>query len=171
MSPHIATIVFALGILGLFVLDRDRQAQTSKALWIPVVWLLINGSRPVSHWLAIAGYGTAVSFDTPDQYLDGSPSDRLVYTILIVAALMILISRRGQVGALLRRNGPVLLFFVYCGLSVLWSDYTFVAFRRWTKAVGDIVMVLVVLTDPDRPSAVKRLLARVGFVLVPLSIL
>ena len=48
MSPTIATIVFAMGIVGLFALDRERKAQTSKALWIPVVWLLINGSRPVS---------------------------------------------------------------------------------------------------------------------------
>ncbi len=166
MSPIIATVVFALGILGLFVLDRDRKASTSKALWIPVLWLWIAGSRPVSVWLQMAP-----PLDSPDQYLDGSPLDRLVFTALLAAGLMVLISRRRQVGTLLRRNGPILLFFFYCALSILWSDYPFVAFKRWTKAVGDVVMVLIVLTDPDRSSAVKRLLARAGFLLVPLSIL
>ncbi len=166
MPPIIATVVFALGILGLFVLDRDRKAWTSKALWIPVMWLWIAGSRPVSVWLQMAP-----PLDSPDQYLDGSPLDRLVFTALLAAGLMVLISRRRHVGRLLRRNGPILLFFFYCALSILWSDYAFVSFKRWTKAVGDVVMVLIVLTDPDRSSAVKRLLARAGFLLVPLSIL
>jgi exopolysaccharide production protein ExoQ len=171
MPPLIATLVYAFGIWGLFRLDRDPKARTSKALWIPVLWLLINGSRPVSSWLAIAGLGEARRADLADQLLDGSPVDRFVFTILLAVGLMVLISRKRQVGALLRRNGPILLFFAYCGVSVLWSDYTFVAFKRWTRAVGDVVMVLVVLSDPDRSSAVKRLLTRVGFVLVPLSVL
>jgi len=46
-----------------------------------------------------------------------------------------------------------------------------VALKRWTKAVGDLVMVLIVLTDSDRPAAIKRFLARIGFLLVPTSIL
>src|SRR5438128_2605355 len=47
----------------------------------------------------------------------------------------------------LRANGPILLFFLYCSVSVLWSDYPEVAFKRWIRALGDIVMVLVILTD------------------------
>ncbi|MBZ5670786.1 MAG: O-antigen ligase family protein [Acidobacteriia bacterium] len=171
MSPTIATIVFAMGIVGLFALDRERKAQTSKALWIPVVWLLINGSRPVSAWLAAGGFVDAPSIDSPDQYLDGSPIDRAVFACLLVAGLMVLFSRRRQVGALLRRNAPILLFFSYCALSILWSAYSFVAFKRWTKAVGDLVMVVIVLTDSEPEAALKRLIARAGFLLVPLSVL
>ena len=48
MFVQIATLAFFAGILGLFVLNRDRTVTTSKALWIPVVWLWIAGSRPVS---------------------------------------------------------------------------------------------------------------------------
>jgi exopolysaccharide production protein ExoQ len=171
MPPQIATVVCLLGILTLFMFGRDPEARTSKALWIPVLWLLISGSRPVSLWLAIAGFGNAVSLASPEQYLDGSPVDRLVFAILLAAGLIVLIGRRRQVGAFLRANGPILLFFSYCALSTFWSDYTFVAFKRWTKAVGDLVMVWVVLTDPDRASAVKRLLAWPAFLLLPLSIL
>jgi len=71
----------------------------------------------------------------------------------------------------LRANGPILLFFFYTALSIVWSDYPDVAFKRWIKGVGDIVMVLIVLTDPNRLTAFKRLLARVGFLLLPFSIL
>lgn len=170
MAPRIATIVFALGILGLFALNRDRNSRTSPALWIPVVWLLIAGSRAVSQWLGDFGLGPSVSL-TPEQYLDGSPLDRNVFVGLLIAGLIVLVSRRRQVGMLLRANAPILLFFLYCALSSLWSDFPDVAIKRWFKAVGDLVMVLVVLTDPDQLAALKRLLSRVGFVLLPLSIL
>jgi len=59
----------------------------------------------------------------------------------------------------------------YCAISVTWSDYPDVALRRWIKSVGDLMMVLVVLTDLDPVAAVKRVLTRTGFVLVPVSVL
>jgi O-antigen ligase len=120
----------------------------------------------VSLWLQIGP-----TFDTPDKYLEGSPLDAFVFGTLLAAGLIVLVGRRRQVGLLLRANWPILLFFSYCALSTLWSDYPFVAFKRWTKAVGDVVMVLVVLTDPDPSSALKRLLARAAFLLVPVSVL
>jgi exopolysaccharide production protein ExoQ len=166
MSPHIAAIVFIVGILGLFVLDRDRMCRTSTALWIPVVWLLITGSRPLSQWLQIGP-----TIDSPDKYLDGSPIDRNVLSILLFMGLVVLISRWQLVIPLLRSNWPILLFFFYCAMSVFWSDYSFVAFKRWTRSVGALVMVLVVLTDSEPEAALKQLLARVGFLLVPLSVL
>lgn len=166
MPPAIASAIFAIGILGLFMLDRDREAKTSKGLWLPVLWLLINGSRPVSTWLQMSP-----TIDTPDQYLDGSPFDRVVWLILLIAGLIVLIRRGRRVGPLLRANAPIIIFFLFCFASIFWSDYTFVAFKRWSKAVGDFVMVLIVFTDLDPEAALKRLLSRVGFILVPLSVL
>src|SRR5580698_57008 len=166
MTQAVATFVYVLVICGLFALDRDPKARTSGALWIPALWLLINGSRPVSSW-----FETGPVIDSPEKYLDGSPLDAAVFGVLLAAGLVVLFSRRRLVAIFLRANAPVLIFFGYCAISILWSDYPFVAFKRWTKAVGDVVMVMVVLTDPDRLSAIKKWLARLGFVLVPLSIL
>src|SRR5213079_649379 len=99
MSPNIATTLFTLGVLGLFVLDRDRQARTSKGLWVPVIWLLINGSRPVSLWL---DSHATVKLQNASQYLDGNPVERFVYASLVLAGLLILMARRPQVGRLLQ---------------------------------------------------------------------
>jgi exopolysaccharide production protein ExoQ len=63
------------------------------------------------------------------------------------------------------------LFFGYCALSIAWSEYPFIALKRWSKSVGDVVMILLVLTDPYSPLAVKRVFARVAFILLPLSVL
>jgi len=166
MPPTVASVLFAIGILGLFYLDRDENARLSKALWIPAVWLFMISSRGVSLWL-----GMAPSLDSPEAYLEGSPIDRAVFTSLLIAGLAVVISRMERVGPLLRKNGPILLFFAFCAVSTLWSDFPFVAFRRWTKSVGDLVMVLIILTEPDPMGVLKRLITRLGFILFPLSVL
>jgi O-antigen ligase len=166
MSPPIATLIFTVGILGLFALNRDRKARTSMALWIPVLWFLLAGSRPLSQWLQ-----AQASVDSAEQYLEGSPLDRNVYTALIAAGLMALVPRRRQVAKLLVANTPIVLFLSYCAVSVIWSDYPGVAFKRWTKAVGDLIMVLIILTEFKPTVALRRILARMAFLLIPLSIL
>jgi exopolysaccharide production protein ExoQ len=166
MPPKIATFVFAAGIVGLFALDRDRTVRTSKALWLPVIWIWIVGSRPVSVWL-----GMSPSTVTASQLLEGSPFDRVVFQVLLAAGIVVLIRRSSRTSALLRANWPILLYFCYCLLSVLWSDFPGVALKRWTKAIGDLVMVLVVMTDPKPAAALRRLLSRTGFILLPASVL
>src|SRR5271157_1792153 len=108
MPSSIATLVFALGILGLFVLDREREAQTSEALWLPVVWLLISGSRNVSQWL-FQSVQVGEPMAQSERYLEGSPVDRGVLTILLALGLIVLVSRRLRFGALLRANAPIFL--------------------------------------------------------------
>ena len=165
MDPRIATVVVAIGIVGLFVLDRDQNTRTSGALWIPVAWLSISASRMVSQWLG------APLFESSDQLLEGNTLDALFFAGLLACGLIVLLSRSQLAVRSLRENIPLILFLLYCLVSVLWSDYPLVAFKRWTKAVGDLTMVLVVLTDPNPSAALKRLLSRVGFVMIPLSIL
>jgi exopolysaccharide production protein ExoQ len=170
MPPQIAALLCILGIAGLFALDRDRNVRTSKGLWIPVVWVWILGSREVSKWLAAFGMGQAGTLSASSE-LTGNPIDRNLYTVLLMLGAIVLFKRRRHVGSLLRANGPILLFFLYCAVSVLWSDYPEVSLKRWIKAVNDLVMVMIVLTDSDRLAAIKRFLTRTGFLLVPISIL
>jgi O-antigen ligase len=172
MPPSLATIVFATGIWGLFILDRDRELRTSRALWIPTAALLISGSRPLSEWLVVFGFGDSTQRAiSPAQFLEGSPFDRNVFLCLIVLCLIVLARRRRQVKTLFLTNRPILLFFVYCALSVLWSEYSFVAFKRWVKGVLDLLLVFVVLSEPRPQVALNRLLSRIAFILVPLSVL
>jgi exopolysaccharide production protein ExoQ len=166
MPPLIATAVCAVGILGLFWLDRNQKVRTSGALWIPVIWLLIACSRPVSQWLNLSA-----PIDAVNAVMEGSPIDRFVFIALLSAALIVLVGRSREILRLLGANGPILLFLLYCALSLLWSDFPGVAFKRWTKALGDFAVVLIVLSDPDLRAAVERLLARLAYVLIPLSIL
>lgn len=164
---QIATIIYTLGILGLFFLSRDRKIRTTKALWIPILALLLSGSRPVSGWVP---RGPRV-IDLANMSVEGSPLDRIVYLTLIIAGLIALFMRQRALTRFLRANPWILMFLGYCLVSVVWSDYSEVAFKRWVKLLGDWVMILIVVTEPNRLSAIRRVLATMGFVLIPASIL
>jgi len=171
MSGRIATLLFVIGILGLFWLDRDRKLRPSKALWIPVAWLFVNSSRPLSLWLAVLGLARDAPTTTADMYLEGSPIDGSLFIILLILGLAALAPRLHRVAPILKRNGPILAYFFYCLFSMFWSAFPWITFKHWDKGIGDAVMALIVLTDPEPAAALRRLFTRVGFVLIPLSVL
>lgn len=163
----LATFLCCAGILGLLWLDREPKVRTSWAMWIVQVWFFLACSRPVARWLGIddvEGSVTAV-------LSEGSPLDRVVWAGLLLLGLIVLLNRRNQIARSLRQNWPILLFFAYCLTSLLWSDFPIVAFKRWIRGVGDLVMVIIVWTDSHPFDALKRLLARSAYTLIPLSIL
>jgi exopolysaccharide production protein ExoQ len=165
MNPSLASLVYACGIAGLFYLDRDKDVRTSKALWLPVLYLWIIGSRPISAWL-----GNTSSSDTQ---LEGSPIDAAFFGLLLVAAVCVLVHRWRR--TLIFINAyfpiPILIYFAFCLLSVCWSDYPGPAFKKWIKAVGDLAMIVVILTDEQPLAALRRLFSRTGFILLPISVL
>jgi exopolysaccharide production protein ExoQ len=163
---YVATALTIAFIYWLFRMDRHAERRASWALWIPVIWFGIICSRPVSFWLQ-PNRGT----DYVERFTESSPIDATVYGLLIVAGLLVLNRRAPRVKQFLQLNLPVLLFFLYCAVSLAWSDDPMVAFKRWFKAAGEVVMVLVVLTEADPEYAINRLYTRVGFVLLPMSVL
>jgi exopolysaccharide production protein ExoQ len=165
MSPSLASLVCACGIAALFFLDRDNSVHTSKGLWLPVAWIWIVGSRPVSSWLGV------VPSNEANVQLEGSPIDSAVFGALLVAAIVVLIFRGSRTRTFLTANGPILIYFLYCLVSVLWSDFPDVSFKRWIKAIGDLAMVLIVATEVDPAAALGRLFSRTGFILLPTSVL
>jgi exopolysaccharide production protein ExoQ len=164
MNPSIASLICACGIAGLFYLNRDNTVHTSKALWLPVVWIWLVGSRPVSGWLGISPTGANVQ-------LDGSPVDAAVFGVLLASAIVVLISRGKRVRTLVNSSWPILVYFLYCLISVTWSFHAEVSFKRWSKAIGDLAMALVIATDGQPIAALRRLNSRVGFLLFPTSVL
>jgi O-antigen ligase len=167
MVPLIATAAFLLLIAVLFALDRTPRERCSQALWLPVIWLSIACSRNVGEWLSLSSPVTAAG----NRYLEGSPMDRAVLSGLIALGLVVLYCRAGRLLPLLRSNPAVIALFSYFLVSALWSDYPGVSAKRWFRGAGDLVMVLVLLTERDWMAALKQLFARIGFVLIPLSIL
>ena len=167
VSPLFATIVCVLFISYLFQADRKRVTEgVSPATWVPFAWMFLAGSRTVSQWL-----NPSATLGSAEAFLDGSPLDRVVFLALIVLAILVLLRRNLEWKRIFRSNPWVLLFFLYGLLSVLWSDYPQVSFKRWIKALGNPLMAIVILTERRPLEALGLILRRLSFVLLPLSIL
>jgi O-antigen ligase len=106
-----------------------------------------------------------------DAQIDGTQPDRIIFQVLVIAGLLVLFFRTKQTSAYLAANWPILMYLFYCLVSVTWSDYPEVSAKRWVKAIGDLTMVLIVVTDNEPVEAIKRLFSRLGYVLLPASVL
>lgn len=139
--------------------------MVSHALWIPVVWLLIVASRPVSVW-----FGSNIGMQSMEEYAEGSPLDRNIFAVLIISGLFVLMRRHISWSQFVRLNIWIVVFVSYCGISIAWSDVPYVAAKRWIKGIGNLVMVLIVLTDNNPVEAMKALIRRWAYALIPLSV-
>src|SRR5438132_7582200 len=167
LSPAIASCLTVALIVWLFRRDIREKPDVSGALWLPLLWLILGCSRSVSQWLNI--FGLPVSGAASVE--EGSPLDAWFFFALIAAGSCVLVKRQVRVSEVIHNNGWLIIFLLYCFISIAWSDFPFVALKRWIKILGHPIMVLIILTEPNPDQAVKTLLKRCAYVVVPVSIL
>ena len=164
MPAWLGALVWAA--LGLVLLRwSSKDAKESRALWVPVIWLFIISSRLPSQWLGLTPISVSTAFE------EGSPVDRIIYLSLIIVALCILYSRRLNWGELFARNSALLLLLLFALVSVIWSDFPYVAFKRWFRDLGLYLMILVVLSDRRPEIAVSTVIRRFSYILLFLSLI
>ena len=164
MSAALAQFLCLLFVLWLYARDSKQLPKLSWGLWLPLLWVIIIGSKPVSAWL-----GSGIEEATSD-FSEGSPLDRAALLVLIAAGIAVLLPRRLQWGKIFSQNKWLFIYFGYLAVSCLWSEYPFVSIKRWVKDAGNIVMVLVILSEKDPVAAAKAVLLRCGYLLIPFSV-
>ena len=167
LPPFLASFLTVAFIVFLFRRDIREKPNVSGALWLPLLWLVINSSRSFSEWLNI--FGLPVSGAASAE--EGSPLDACCYLALAIAGFCVLTKRQLHLSEIVLNNGWIIAFFLYCFISIAWSDFPFIAFKRWTKIFGHPIMALIVLTEADPEEALTRLMKRCAYVLLPVSIL
>jgi O-antigen ligase len=167
LPPPVATFLTVAFIVWLFRRDIREKPDISSALWLPLLWFVLACSRSLSAWLNIFGLSVtgAVSLE------EGSPLDAWFYFAMIAVGCYVLMRRQVRLSEVVQNNGWLIVFLLYCFISIVWSDFPLVAFKRWIKILGHPIMVLIVLTEPDPVEALKRLMKRCAYVVVPVSIL
>lgn len=165
MPPTLALFLWLILLLALLRFDPARDSGTSLALWAPLIWMFIIGSRLPSQWLGFQTGDSAAALE------EGNPLDRSVLFVLIVVAIVILMSRSFNWGNFLARNFVLSVFLFFALVSVFWSDFPFVTLKRWFRDLGSYLMILVVFSDPRPLEAVSTILRRLFYLLIPLSIL
>jgi O-antigen ligase len=159
----IALAVVVVWIAWLLYSDVKERGSVSSGTWVVVAWAVLYGSRPVTTW-----FDPQVS--TAERHDEGTQSEALVHLTLIVAGLIVLVRRRISVSAVFRENRWLLVFYLFWAMSLLWSDLPFLTAKRLFKDLGNVVMVLVILTARDPGETAKAVFLRCAYVCIPLSV-
>jgi exopolysaccharide production protein ExoQ len=164
MPPSLALLLWLILLLALLRFDPAKHAGTSAALWVPVFWLFIVGSRLPSQWIGGQGGVEAQALE------EGNPVDRVILSLLILLAILTLVSRSFNWGGFFRSNLALILLLSFAMVSFVWSEFPLIALKRWFRDLGNYLVILVVLTDAHPLEAVRAVLRRFCYLLIPLSI-
>lgn len=151
--------------LFLFIIDRQKKGGGSLARWLIVAYVAMIATRAVSSW-----FNLGIEVVSPDDYLEGSPFDRNIFIGFLVLAMLAIFRRSVNWEWVQQNNKLIILFFLYAALSVLWSDYALVSFKRWVKSAGLLVMVMLLLTEDDPVEALRWVFRKTAILLIPISI-
>jgi len=165
MPPTIALVICLVLFFGLLRFDPAKEPRTSLALWVPLTWMFFGASRLPAQWLGSSVGSAAQALE------EGNPVDRAILSVLILLAIGILLSRFFNWAGFFARNLFLIAFLLFALASVAWSDFPLVTFKHWIRDLGNYLVILVVLSDPHPQEAVRTLLRRLLYLLVPLSIL
>ena len=166
MPPPLALFLCTSFVLTLLWMDRRRTPTISLAVWLPTAWMLICASRTASSW-----FNTRALFEGEFNLEDGNPLDRLLLSLMIVSGIVILMRRHLDWRGVFRENRWLFVLFAYMLISIAWSEFAYVSFKRLIKTGGTIVMALVVLSEQSPSDAFKAILQRISLITVPFSLL
>src|SRR2546422_6308661 len=84
LPPQLALVVWSFLLLLLLRYASPKDGASSSVLWVPVIWIVMAGSRSPAQWLGMGPTNNAKTFE------ERNPLDRSVYLILIGLALLVL---------------------------------------------------------------------------------
>ena len=160
MPPILALFLCIVGVGYLLKLDRKLTPNVSVYLWLPTLWVLYCGSRPLGNWFGGGGDSEK-----------GSGIDRLALSGMMAAAIYLLKRRRFSFKRAVREQKWLIAAYAFALISCFWSDHPFIAFKRWIRVFGSLLMVWVILTEKFPYDAVESVLRRAAYVLLPFSML
>jgi exopolysaccharide production protein ExoQ len=165
MPPLLALVLCVCVSVWLIRFHRKRELSVTPAAWIPTLFFLIVGSRPLGLWFHT---GSVVN---DGDFLEGSPLDRMFYLSLIIAAFVVLVNRGFSWRSFWAENKPLLCLYLYWVISTTWSDFPLIALKRVIKDFSVVVMVAVFCSEPDPLQSLKACAIRCASILLPASVL
>lgn len=75
--------------------------------------------------------------------------NQIVFTTLFLTALFSLIPKTDQIIAIIKKEKFLTIFLLWCTLSIIWADYSFVAFKRLFQFYTAVIVCLSFLVHSD----------------------
>lgn len=144
-------------------MEDNKNKSLSTALWISCIWYFIESTRAISYWVNPLSQYSADS--------EGSLFDRIIFSVLIVIGMAVLLSRRIKWRIVIKNNVWIFSLIMFAFISVIWSKFPEIAFKRCVRMTGNVVMALIVLTETYPQIAVNAIFRRIFFVHLPIDLL
>lgn len=172
---QLALILTVAFIVWALRQDFRQGKQFSAGTWIAFLWIGMSATRPLIYWVhpgAFAAFGEMAAWEQGRvEIIKNNPLDRNVLIALMVLGLIILIGRRHQFRLILSDNSWLIAFCVLGLLSLLWSEEPGTVLKRWIRLAGDVIVILLILTEGDPEETIYRVMRRMGILFLPLSVL
>jgi O-antigen ligase len=161
----VALVAFCVWLAWVYSRDVSQREGVSAASWIVLVWAVGHGTRPLTSWFLGVDSEVATSRD------EGNPIEASIDLLIILSGAVVLARRGVRLSSVLKDNIWISLFYGFWFLSIMWSDYPFMTFKRVFRDLSSLVMALVILTELNPGQAMRAVCARLVYAGIPLSIL
>jgi O-antigen ligase len=156
MPPHLALyLAFGLAFFALWQDAKQFHPQITIALWAPTLWMMRCGSRGIDYWFGSGDFGAL---------------DPVLVAVLLVIGLIILSRRRCNWQGIFAQNWAIFIFYAYLVFSAAWATDLTNPVIKLFRPLCDLVMALVVVTEPYPREAIVAIFRRSAFLLIPLSV-
>ena len=111
MPPLVALILFIVLVIALLRIEYRRNPEASAALWVPIIWLLLCGSKPLGRWFQASESWVAGSEE------EGSLIDRWALIVIILFAAFIVNKRKMLWSVIIKENAFLVVLFGVPGIE------------------------------------------------------
>lgn len=98
-------------------------------------------------------FGTSLPFRAgtrdPSELGTSNIVNQIVFSTLFLTALFSIIPKTNQVIAIIKREKFLLIFLLWCTLSIIWADYSFVVFKRLFQLYTAVIVCLSFLVHSE----------------------
>lgn len=113
---------------------RDRLAAQSLILYI--IYILFFAIKPFPD----------VNRDV-DAVVTSNMANQIFYSAVFVISLFCIVSKRTELKELILQEKYLTLFILWCLLSMSWSAYPFVSFKRWFQLLTCVTVITAFLLN------------------------
>lgn len=156
MPPFLALLAGLAFIFWVFRLDARANPGASWTLWLPTLWMMRCASRGIDFWFG----GT-----------ESGRVDPLLVGALFLLALVTVLRRGFSWSAVFSCNRALFAFYLYLVVSVAWVATLEDPAIKVLRPLGDLLMALIVVSQPNPRQAVMTMFRRTAILLIPLSVI
>ncbi len=160
MPPQLALVLVLIFISFAVYIEHKESGVSGIVVWIIAIWILYSVSK-----------GLGFFFQVQTTIEQGNPYDRNLLLFLGALAAIILIKRKFPIITMLKSNWIVTLIITYMLISVVWSQYPAISFRRWGREAIAIIIALLLVSENDPPRILTSAIKKSIYCSIPLSLL